>query len=347
MGALRWILLLAGLVFLAGLAAWESRRPRQARRDAPGRSERSEPEFGSMTGAGSAGASSSNYNSSAEGTIGAPAEDTAAASGRFFTGASLGGGGAGSTGGGRTRAEPPPRIDLPPLDADEPATAMGDFGQRVAGSTIIVDEPISAEGPGPGPDALDPEPYYVYARAERTDPGAMHERVLPGEGPMSGDSPLPGEQPRVPVVEWPPEAERHIISVRIAALSHERLSGRVVRLALGACGFEHGRFGIFHQPGADGRALISAANLSKPGIFDLPNMDFQRFSGLSLFAVLPGPLPAAAALDHLLDTAQDLAERLRARLQDEQGLTLGAAQLEALRRTVQDLAAAERAEPAA
>jgi FtsZ-interacting cell division protein ZipA len=151
---------------------------------------------------------------------------------------------------------------------------------------------------------------------------------------------LLGEAPRPAVVDWPPESERHIISLRIAALSHERLSGRVVRQALGACGFEHGRFGIFHQPGADGRALLSAANLSKPGIFDLPNMDFQRFSGLSLFAVLPGPLPPAAALDHLLDTAQDLAERLRARLQDEHGMSLGAEQLEALRRTVQDLTTA-------
>jgi len=343
MGALRWILLLAGLVFLAGLAAWELRRPRQGRRDAPGRSERSEPEFGSMTAAGASSASSS-----AEFTSGTPAEEPAAASGRIFTGASLGGGGGGGAGGsGRTRAEPPPRIDLPPLDASEPAAALGAFDRRVAGSTIIVDEPISADGPGPAPDAPDPEPYYVYARAERSDGGAMHERALPGEAPMSGEVPLPGEQARSAVVDWPPEAERHIISVRIAALSHERLSGRVVRLALGACGFEHGRFGIFHQPGADGRALLSAANLSKPGIFDLPNMDFQRFSGLSLFAVLPGPLPPAAALDHLLDTAQDLAERLRARLQDEQGLTLGAAQLEALRRTVQDLTAAERAEPAA
>ena len=343
MGALRWILLLAGLVFLAGLAAWELRRPRQGRRDAPGRSERSEPEFGSMTAAGASSASSS-----AEFTSGTPVEEPAAASGRIFTGASLGGGGGGGAGGsGRTRAEPPPRIDLPPLDASEPAAALGAFDRRVAGSTIIVDEPISADGPGPAPDAPDPEPYYVYARAERSDGGAMHERALPGEAPMSGEVPLPGEQARSAVVDWPPEAERHIISVRIAALSHERLSGRVVRLALGACGFEHGRFGIFHQPGADGRALLSAANLSKPGIFDLPNMDFQRFSGLSLFAVLPGPLPPAAALDHLLDTAQDLAERLRARLQDEQGLTLGAAQLEALRRTVQDLTAAERAEPAA
>jgi hypothetical protein len=328
-------------VFLAGLAAWESRRPRQGRRDAPGRSERSEPEFGTMSGAGAS--TSAGNSSGAELTSGTPADEPGSTSGRIFTGASLGGG----SGGGRVRTEAPPRIDLPPLDAGEPADAMGDFGRRVAGSTIIVDEPISADGPGPAPGAPDPEPYYVYARAERSDAGSMHEHALPGEAPMSGELPLPGEQSRAPVVDWPPEAERHIISVRIAALSHERLSGRVVRLALGACGFEHGRFGIFHQPGADGRALLSAANLSKPGIFDLPNMDFQRFSGLSLFAVLPGPLPPAAALDHLLDTAQDLAERLRARLQDEQGLTLGAAQLEALRRTVQDLTAAERAEPAA
>jgi cell division protein ZipA len=327
MGALRWILLLAGLLFLAALAAWELRRPRQARRDAPGRSERSEPEMGTMGGAtattGAAGPAG------AIGPGGSTAEQSPSATGRFYTGASLGG-----SGGGRTRAEPPPRIDLPPLDPAEPAAAGGDIGQRIAGSTIVVDEPISAHGPGPAADLSDAEPYYVYAHAE----------PLPGEQELPGELP---EQPRPTVVDWPPESERHILSLRVVALSHERLSGRVVRLALGACGFEHGRFGIFHQPGADGRALLSAANLSKPGIFDLPNMDFQRFSGVSLFAVLPGPLPPAAALDHLLDTAQDLAERLRARVQDEQGLTLGATQLETLRRTVQDLTAAERAEPAA
>jgi cell division protein ZipA len=348
MGALRWILLLAGLVFLAALAAWESRRPRQARRDAPGRSERSEPEMGTM---GAASGSPPAAAASAGG-VGRPgssiAEEPASTAGRIYTGASLGG-----SGGGRTRAEPPPRIDLPPLDPDEPGAAAGDFGRRIAGSMIVVDEPISAHGPGPAAEQGDAEPYYVYARSEAAEGASAsgHSRradyPLPGEHALPGEQALTGELPRSPVVDWPPESERHILSLRIAALGHERLSGRVVRLALGACGFEHGRFGIFHQPGADGRALLSAANLSKPGIFDLPNMDFQRFSGLSLFAVLPGPLPPAAALDHLLDTAQDLAERLRARLQDEQGLTLGATQLESLRRTVQDLTAAERAEPAA
>jgi len=347
MGALRWILLLAGLVFLAALAAWESRRPRQARNDAPGRSERSEPEIGTMGQPGQPGQPGPPLEAGAAGASGAVAEELPRASGRIYTGASLGGG--------RTRAELPPRIDLPPLEpleALEPASGAGTIGGRVAGSSIIIDEPISAHGPGPAADLSDAEPYYVYARAEPPDGAAGAERALAGERAPPGErasgerappgvTPLVGEMPRPAVVEWPPEAERHILSVRIASLSHERMSGREVRLALGACGFEHGRFGIFHQPGADGRALLSAANLSKPGIFDLQNMDFQRFSGLSLFAVLPGPLPPAAALDHLLDTAQDLAERLRARLQDEQGLTLGATQLDTLRRMVQDLTAAE------
>lgn len=326
MGELRWILLLAGLVFLAALAAWEQFKPRQGRRDesAPAaRPERSEPSMGAMgaTGAMTATGAGSATASSAEAT-----EDTSPPGSRIYTGASLGGGR-------RTRAGLPPRIDLPPLEPITAASGAGNTGLRLADSAIVVDEPISAHGPGPAVDPGDAAPYYEYVHSE------------PDNGAAAAEQPLPGEVPRPPLVDWPPESERHILSLRIAALSHERLSGRVVRLALGACGFEHGRFGIFHQPGADGRALLSAANLSKPGIFDLPNMDFQRFSGLSLFAVLPGPLPPAAALDHLLDTAQDLAERLRARLQDEQGLALGATQLETLRRTVQDLTQAAPAEP--
>jgi len=348
MGALRWILLVAGLLFLAALAAWESRRPRQARSDAPGAGERSEPEIGVMGQLGQPGAGH------------ARAEEPPGSSGRIFTGASLGGG--------RTRAELPPRIDLPPLEPleshephepHEPNASHEPLERFGPPEPMAPLEHISAHGPGPAADLNDSEPYYVYARDEPSDgataveraPAAERapprERALPGEPGALAQPALPGEPPRPAVVEWPPESERHILSVRIASLSHERMSGRQVRLALGACGFEHGRFGIFHQPGADGRALLSAANLSKPGIFDLQNMDFQRFSGLSLFAVLPGPLPPAAALDHLLDTAQDLAERLRARLQDEQGLTLGATQLDALRRTVHDLTVAERAEPTA
>ncbi|HEY1724312.1 MAG TPA: cell division protein ZipA C-terminal FtsZ-binding domain-containing protein [Steroidobacteraceae bacterium] len=295
MESLRWILLLAGLVFLAGLAAWESRRPRQASGDADNRPERpgrSPPELGEAHSHGHAPLAAS-------------------------------------------------RPELPPLDPIITAADIQGADDEAEPAEIELPEPISALGPMSARDTSHSE-LPSEMRAERL------QRVPTLDPDEVPESDLLSGAPRSPVVEWPPESERRILALRIAALSHERLSGRVVRQALGACGFEHGRFGIFHQPGADGRALLSAANLSKPGIFDPLNMDFQRFSGLSLFAVLPGPLPPAAALDHLLDTAQDLAERLRARLQDEQGLALGAPQLDALRQTVQDLTdAGARAEPAA
>jgi FtsZ-interacting cell division protein ZipA len=257
MADLRWILLLAGVLFMAGLAAWELRRPRQGRRDALGPPGRSEPQLGHLSDFG----------------------PTASAS----------------------------HGEISPLGSP-------------LGSPLVIslDAPIQ-------PPVLQPvEPVALAPEAQAVE-----------------------DQP-VPIVEWPPEDQRHILSVRVVGLNPERLLGRPLRQALGACGFVHGRFGIFHQPGADGRALISAANLSKPGSFDPNSMDFQRFRGLGLFTVLPGPLPPAAALDHLLDTAGDLAERLQARLQDEHGQPLDEVRLEALARIVQDMSnSALRTEPAA
>jgi FtsZ-interacting cell division protein ZipA len=158
----------------------------------------------------------------------------------------------------------------------------------------------------------------------------------------------PPPAPAPLLVDWPPDGERHIVALRIVPASEERLSGRAVRLAITACGFVHGRFGIFHQPDADGRALLSVASLSKPGILDPINMDFQRLTGISLFTVLPGPLAPADALDHLVGIARELSLRLPARVQDEQGQPLDADRLEDLRGAMQRLShSGLHAEPAA
>lgn len=284
MAELRWILLGAGLLFLAAIAAWEMRRPRQARRESDAHGERSEPAIGNM---------------GSEPAVPSPAI--------------------------RNRTPAPPVIDLPemPMLADEPSAAAVDLALSI--------EPDQSERlqPDPAPAMIEP---------------SCGESV---SASVATEQPLPTELPPL-IVEWPPENERHIIALRVVGSGEERLSGRSLRQALAACGFVHGRFGIFHQPGIDGRALLSAASLSKPGVFDPASMDFNRFTGLSLFAVVPGPLPAAAALDHLLDSAHDLASRLRGRVQDEQGLALDAVCMERLRRTVQSLPPeAMRAEPAA
>jgi cell division protein ZipA len=125
--------------------------------------------------------------------------------------------------------------------------------------------------------------------------------------------------PPEPIVDWPPEETRRILALRLVAPQAERFSGRALRLALAAEGFLLGRFAIFHKPDESNRAVLSAAALTRPGAFDLETMDSQRYAGLSLFAVLPGPKTPQQAFEELLATARNLNERLEGALQDERG----------------------------
>jgi FtsZ-interacting cell division protein ZipA len=134
-----------------------------------------------------------------------------------------------------------------------------------------------------------------------------------------------------PLVAWPPENERRIVALRLVAHPNERFAGRNVRQALAAEGFVSGKLSIFHKAAADGRALVSAASLSKPGTFDPELMDSQRFIGLNLFAVLPGPLPPREAFDELLSSARNLNQRLAGTLQDVSGEPLTQTRAAALR----------------
>jgi cell division protein ZipA len=109
----------------------------------------------------------------------------------------------------------------------------------------------------------------------------------------------------------------------------------VVRQALAAEGFVLGDLDIFHKPDAQNRAVLSAASLTKPGTFDLETMDTQRYVGLNLFAVLPGPKTPQKAFEDLLTTARMLNERLEGALQDERGGPLTPTRIHALRETLE------------
>jgi hypothetical protein len=139
-------------------------------------------------------------------------------------------------------------------------------------------------------------------------------------------TPLPAD----PIVEWPPDGERRILTLRILA-SRERFAGHALRQALAAQGFVHGRLSIFHKAGSDSRAVLSAASLTQPGNFDLATMDTLRYGGINVFAVLPGPLPAPQAFEELLASARQLSERLQGTLQDERGDALTAARIAIVR----------------
>jgi FtsZ-interacting cell division protein ZipA len=155
-----------------------------------------------------------------------------------------------------------------------------------------------------------------------------HAAIASPEVPVSPVRivPDPGvaAEPPALAIAWPPESERYIASLRVVAGRGERIGGRLLRQSLAAVGFRHGPFGIFHLPLADGRVLVSAASLVRPGLLEPANMDFQQFPGLNLFAVLPAPIDSAVALERLCTAALDLAGRVAGAVQDESGAPLEA-----------------------
>jgi cell division protein ZipA len=147
----------------------------------------------------------------------------------------------------------------------------------------------------------------------------------------SPELPPPTATTARPIVDWPPEDQRKVVALRLVARPPDRFRGTLVRQALAGEGFVLGDLDIFHKPDAQNRAVLSAASLTKPGTFDLETMDTQRYVGLNLFAVLPGPKSPRKAFEELLMTARTLNERLEGALQDDRGGPLTPMRIQALR----------------
>ena len=304
MSELRLTLLVAGVVFITALIWWERRRPRQANADGAER-------------------------------FGAREPDAAAA------------------------ARPPrePGLALPEIrardafaDRDLPAVeasrdlpsvpVLSPFAPLTVARSPDAADPADDETPGALPGADAEVSHEAQTSAELAPAGmAAAPAVSAGAVPAAADAQAPAavreELPRLPagpspVVEWPPDAQRQIVSLRLVATT-ERFVGRSLRQALAAEGFVLGRFAIFHKPDDEQRAVLSAASLTRPGTFDADTMDSQHFGGLSLFAVLPGPRPAPQAFEELISAARNLNDRLHGVLQDERGSPLTTARIALLR----------------
>ncbi len=144
---------------------------------------------------------------------------------------------------------------------------------------------------------------------------AQFEPVPVLDVPMRADA--PPEPPRVETA--PPEK---IISLRVGAVGAARWPGAKLLAALTEEGLVHGRYQVFHRLDGDGASLFSVASLFEPGSFDLQRMPHQEFRGVTLFAVLPGPLDGLQTVNLMLAAARGLAERLGGMAQDTSGVPL-------------------------
>jgi FtsZ-interacting cell division protein ZipA len=341
MPELRWTLLILGALFIAALAWWELRKPRQARRGdidlrGPPSSNR-EPEIEPST--------TRVYReptinlpevrprtmSTAELPVIEVKDDTMI--GLRIDGQTID----------DDERETPPIAEEAILRSEREPTSTreslstNDIDWRIEDEEREItwtDEPAADAKPAKPTEAAKPleaasapaEEIFV----EEFSPPSPREALA---HQLGGDS-----EHAEPKVEWPEDAERTILSLRLVA-SADRFSGRAVRQTLMAEGFALGKMDIFHKPGPDGRAIISATSLTRPGTFSLETIDTQRFTGVNLFSVLPGPLPGLHTFDELLATARSMNERLRGGLQDDTGQPLTPTRIASIRSMLTDMPA--------
>src|SRR5882757_2474114 len=125
--------------------------------------------------------------------------------------------------------------------------------------------------------------------------------------------------------------QQKIVTVRVCAAGEARWSGATLLSALELHGLAYGRYQVFHRRHVDGRSLFCVASLIEPGTFDVARMSSEEFRGITLFAVLPGPVEPLLTIDELLSAARGLAQELAGMVQDSKGMPLSPQRAAALR----------------
>ena len=122
------------------------------------------------------------------------------------------------------------------------------------------------------------------------------------------------------------DIEPEFLSLNIRAVKAHPISGAGLLASMLTLGFKFGESDIFHRhvnSNGKGPVLFSIANMFKPGIFDVHNMESQQFHGLTLFMSLPIEGDAHQVFNMMHNAARKLADEFGAEVLDEHrsGLT--------------------------
>lgn len=344
MNDLRWILLLAGALLIAGIYFWglRTRSRNAAERDAR------RPAVFSGGDGNTFESPSATERAAAKGEVDAPASPASATRriepsvsldddiettpaierrGEFREVADDRDGAAAAT-------VPPPRSRREPTltgRAEPSTTARLDTlaATRTEPTLAPRAEPIAPEAPKVA------TPVRTERAPERTERPPADE-TRPAASTAATTAPVSGTTPASAPASTAAEATttadtakskrppQKIFAVRVTAAGSSRFTGERILEALQAEGLQFGKYQIFHRLHDSGRPLFSVASLRDPGTFDLQEMPLLQYPGVLVFAVLPGPAGASEAFDEMLFTARALATHLGGALADEQGTPLTA-----------------------
>ncbi len=206
-----------------------------------------------------------------------------------------------------------------------------------------LDLPGSAEGlPSELTDNDREAPAYLRRRADSAEAPTSATDELPivtvGEGiaeiAESSAPRRPAEQLELSVpdldmdeedtsTEAPQVELEEVFTLRLVPRGGDAFQGDAVGQGLLTAGLARGRFDIFHYvpPGTD-QSVFSVANLVEPGTLRDEDLGGKTLPGLTLFMLLPGPLPGTRALEEMITCSRLLANYLDAIVQDDTGGSL-------------------------
>ena len=185
---------------------------------------------------------------------------------------------------------------------------------------------------GPMMVSADPAPSMNAAPSMAPVAPAAAPAAAPVPGRVPTLQPESAERSAVAPVQTPNASEQQkIVTVRVCAPGEVRWSGAMLLSALELHGLAYGRYQVFHRRHVDGRSLFCVASLIEPGTFDVARMSAEEFRGITLFAVLPGPVEPLLTVDELLGAARGLAQELSGMVQDNKGMPLSPQRAAALR----------------
>jgi cell division protein ZipA len=296
---LRWILLALSLPLLAVIWWWTARRTGQA----PGNAELR------------------------ESTAGKPVEAKPALDPRY------------TDSGDDARPGPEARDwGVPPFEPLSIHTAEFDRVPVLDGPMMVsVDaEPFTAFAVSPGAAAASTWVATADAATDETTHATTHAAAH--ATPFMAPAGSAAENSDRFATEAPPAANaaelQRIVTIRVCAVGDGRWSGSQLLAAFELHGLAFGRYQVFHRKHVDGRSLFCVASLIEPGTFDMGAMPGQEFRGVTLFAVLPGPIAPLETIDELFATAHGLAEELSGVAQDARGVPLSPQRAAAMREDV-------------
>ena len=138
----------------------------------------------------------------------------------------------------------------------------------------------------------------------------------------------------------PRGANTHVFILYVVARQEDGFAGGTILETLLTNDLRFGDMDFFHRhEQASGRGAIefSVANMMKPGVFDIDNMEPLQTRGLMFFVTLPGPTDMLKAFDYMYETAKLVAKSLDGDIQDETRSVVTRQSLEHMRQQIREL----------